>query len=158
MRLDWIRIESFKNLNDFEVDFDEESMTTVIIGQNGCGKSNLIEALVVIFRDLDLGLPPSFKYSLRYICRGARVEIDANPGRNSQKVRVLVDGVALKAKEISSGERLFGYYSGPSNRLESHFNKHQERFYRELLKGNDDAPRPLFYARQIHSQFALQQL
>jgi predicted ATPase len=161
MRLDWIKVQRFKNLVDFEADFDEESMTTVVIGQNGCGKSNLIEALVIIFRDLDLGSPPSFKYSLRYICRGSSVEIDADPNRNSRKTRIIVDGVALKTRQITSGERpflpsnVFGYYSGPSNRLESHFDKHQERFYKELLKGNDSAPRPLFYARQIHSQFVL---
>ncbi len=50
---------------------------------------------------------------------------------------------------------VFGYYSGPSNRLESHFEKHQENFYRALLRGEDRPPRPLFYARQIHSQFVL---
>jgi ABC-type multidrug transport system ATPase subunit len=51
---------------------------------------------------------------------------------------------------------VFGYYSGPSNRFESHFTKHQERFYRQLLKHeSDEALRPLFYARLIHSQFVL---
>src|SRR5262249_16148642 len=50
---------------------------------------------------------------------------------------------------------VFGYYSGPSNRMEEHFEKHQERFYRDLLDGRDQALRPLFYARPIHSQFVL---
>ena len=40
-------------------------MTTVLIGHNGMGKSNLIEAIVIIYRDLDLGNPPVFEYDLR---------------------------------------------------------------------------------------------
>ena len=55
MKLDKLWIKDFKNLKDFTIDFDEEQETTVLIGHNGTGKSNLIEALVIIFRDLDLG-------------------------------------------------------------------------------------------------------
>ena len=66
MRLDKLWIKEFKNLRDFDIDFDEEQMTTVLIGHNGTGKSNLIEAIVIIFRDLDLGRPPEFSYNLTY--------------------------------------------------------------------------------------------
>lgn len=53
MRLDKLYIEDFKNLKQFSIDFDEREMTTVLIGHNGTGKSNLIEAIVTLFRDLD---------------------------------------------------------------------------------------------------------
>jgi predicted ATPase len=162
MRLDWLRVVDFKNLRDFEVDFDKNSMTTVLVGQNGSGKSNLIEALVVIFRDLDLAETPSFPYLLRYICRDHVVEIDADPQRTTKKISISVDQKPVPYREFAIQDdreflpaNVFGYYSGPSNRLESHFEKHQERFYEALLKGEDRAPRPLFYARQIHSQFVL---
>jgi recombinational DNA repair ATPase RecF len=56
MRLDKLAIGSFKNLRDFSIDFDEQSPTTVLVGRNGTGKSNLLEALTIIFRDLDLVL------------------------------------------------------------------------------------------------------
>ena len=49
----------------------------------------------------------------------------------------------------------FSYYSGVSNRLLEHFDKHQRRFYDALLGGTDAPPRPLFYARLIHSHFVL---
>ena len=58
MKLDKLWIKDFKNLKDFTIDFDVEQKTTVLIGHNGTGKSNLIEALVIIFRDLDLDRPP----------------------------------------------------------------------------------------------------
>jgi ABC-type transport system involved in cytochrome c biogenesis ATPase subunit len=51
---------------------------------------------------------------------------------------------------------VFGYYSGPSRRFETHFAKHQEKFYQQLLKGDaGEALRPFFFARLIHSQFVL---
>ena len=162
MRLDKLRIGIFKNLREFEIDFDQKSMTTVLVGQNATGKSNLIEALVIIFRDLDLDDDPSFPYFLRYECRGHWIEIDADPGRSVKKVEIKVDQKPISYREFlgqAHGQYLpshvFGYYSGRSNRLEAHFEKHQERFYEALLKGDDRAPRPLFYARQIHSQFVL---
>ncbi len=50
---------------------------------------------------------------------------------------------------------VFAYYSGVSNRLEEHFDKHQRIFYNDLLKGKENPLRPLFYARPIHSNFVL---
>ena len=73
MKLDKLWIKDFKNLKDIEVDFDEDQLITVVIGWNGAGKSNLIEALVIIFRNLDLGNSPEFAYRLEYICRGNRI-------------------------------------------------------------------------------------
>ena len=163
MKIESIRIREFKNLRDFEAQFGTESLTTVLIGQNATGKSNLLEALVIIFRDLDLGEPPSFEYSIRYECRGKQIEIVPEDRVGSKSLRITVDGDRVPYSVFSSDpdrrylpSNLFGYYSGPSSRFESHFAKHQEKFYRQLLKNeSDDALRPLFYARLIHSQFVL---
>ena len=170
MKVRKLEISLFKNLRDFEVDF-ASTLTTVLLGQNGTGKSNLLEALIIIFRDLDLGEPPAFKYKLTYECRMQEISIDADPARGKSKreqVQISVrspDGmlkiVPYNAQFYEDSERqylpsyVFGYYSGPSNRMEKHFNKHQDRFYRDLLSGKPKPLRPLFYARAEHSQFAL---
>jgi len=39
--------------------------------------------------------------------------------------------------------------------MEKHFDKHQDRFYRDLLRNKEKPLRPLFYARPVHSQFVL---
>lgn len=40
--------------------------TSVFIGRNGAGKSNLLEAIIIIFRDLDLNVQTKeFSYSIR---------------------------------------------------------------------------------------------
>lgn len=162
MRLDKLTIRRFKNLRDFSIDFDEKSLTTVLVGGNGTGKSNLIEALVIIFRDLDLGESPTFAYKLSYICREQRIEIDADPERAGGRVKVSVDGGDIPSRDLIKAKGrpylpnyVFGYYSGPSNRLELHFEKHQQRFYQALLRGDDQPLRTLFYARSVHSQFVL---
>ena len=63
MRLDRLSIPNYRNLRSFEIDFDESQPTTVLIGRNGSGKSNLIEAIVEIFRELELGGAPGFAYT-----------------------------------------------------------------------------------------------
>ncbi len=170
MKLDKLTIASYKNLQNFSIDFDETSLTTVIVGGNGTGKSNLLEAIILIFRDLDLQEPPAFKYTIEYTCRGKWVRIEADPDQATGRVRVMARDVKeppgsekpLSYTTVWRQERrnylpsyVFGYYSGPSNRMENHFEKHQMRFYNDLLKGVEQPLRPLLYARIVHSQFVL---
>jgi len=168
MKLRKLEISQFKNLRNFIIEF-EQTLTTVLLGQNGTGKSNLLEALIIIFRDLDLGDPPEFKYKLDYECRGIEIHIDADPARPNKREQVQITvhrrDEMLRAVPYSQfhgdSDRqflpsyVFGYYSGPSNRMEKHFDKHQDRFYRALLRGEERPLRPLLYARSVHSQFAL---
>ena len=94
MRLEQVRIggpgpsstHRFKNLKDVTIDFDPDHWLTVLIGWNGTGKSNVLEALAVIFRDLISGKTnASFAFELRYrIGTSANtlyIEIDADPER-----------------------------------------------------------------------------
>jgi predicted ATPase len=167
MKLDRFHIRSqFKNLRDFKIDFDETSDMTVLVGHNGTGKSNVLEALTIVFRDLDLKERPQFSFEIDYVCRDHRVHVDALPDRKAQSgYEITVDGtpVSFNAfREASNREYLpnfvFGYYSGPGNRMERHFDFHQKKFYDELLKNDDEAAvpfRPLFFARPVHSQFVL---
>ena len=61
LRLKSLKIANWKNLIDLELNFSNESFTSVLVGRNATAKSNLLEALVIIFRDLDLGEKPNFK-------------------------------------------------------------------------------------------------
>lgn len=95
MKVDKLHIRSrFKNLENVTVDFDQEHLMTVVVGRNGSGKSNVLEALVAIFRNLDLGEAPPFSYHLVYRLgqaseedhpsdRWLEVSIDADPSRGT---------------------------------------------------------------------------
>ncbi|MGQ4274108.1 AAA family ATPase [Terrihabitans sp. B22-R8] len=165
MRLDWLRIGQFKNLVDVEIDFDEGELSTVIVGENGTGKSNVIEALVTIFRDLDLNELTAFSYAIAYNCHGHRIEIE---NRADGKFSVKIDGKSKsrsafnKQKSTYLPANVFGYYSGSSRRLEQLFDKHQLRYYKRVIAPKSSAAdihdidlRRLFYCRPAYGQLAL---
>ena len=171
MKIKYLKISSFKNLQDFELDIDGNNNDILVtIGKNGTGKSNLLEALVLIFRDLIMvENKPPFSYHLKYNCRDRNIEVIANP-KSKVKYQFYVAGQLLKKrdnfwnKEVDEKENeiysylpehVFAYYSGISNRLEEHFDKSQKKFYTDLKNGVDRPFRPLFYARPIHSNFVL---
>jgi predicted ATPase len=87
VKIDWLRLENFKNLNDFEVDFSLETERQVIIGRNGVGKSNILEAIAWIFRDLDLEENSDFEYVIKYRCRGSYIKVVSKGKSNTKPKR-----------------------------------------------------------------------
>ena len=169
MHLSRLKIREFRNLKDFEIRFsryDEsediekkiEFKSHAVIGQNGSGKSNLIEALIIIFRDLDLNNPASLDYKMDYVIREHNIEIMAVVGR---KPKIVIDGEKISAKELSDNantylpSHVFAYYSGRNERIEKLFTPHQVKFEKLLREGKDDLMRRLFYCRAGHSQLVL---
>lgn len=113
MRLDKLTIGSakdspthqFKNLKNVTIDFDQDHWVTVVIGWNGTGKSNVLEALAIIFRDL-IGKErmPAFAFKLAYrMGTGEGVQhihIDADPDRENEP---LIIHVATDAEARGEG-------------------------------------------------------
>src|SRR3954469_12278634 len=105
MRLDRVIIGSpkegdkqhFKNLKNVTIDFDQGHWATVVIGWNGTGKSNVLEALAVIFRDLILAVAPQFAFQLSYRMGTGldrrHIHINADPDRRRKPyvIHVAVD-------------------------------------------------------------------
>jgi len=160
MQLKRICIPAFRNLRDLDIAFDSHLTPSgsvsadskpkpirshALIGQNGTGKSNLIEALITIFRDIDLGNRASLAYTLEYSIRGHAVRIEATEQKTPL---VWVDGDKVTQDYLRTnddryqfprderrGPRLlpthvFAYYSGRNERIEVLFQEHQRRFNR----------------------------
>lgn len=169
MRLDKLELKAFKNLDRFKIDFDKTQLTTVLIGENGTGKSNLIEAIVQIFRDLDLGQPTPFAYRLTYRCRNSEIALASDGESARGRPRIAVGGLEINFAEFQRRKAdllpgtVFGYYSGNGRRLEALFDKHQERYYQEIIspqRNRQAIPakpllRPFFYCRPAYGSFAL---
>jgi len=90
--------QQFKNLKNVVIDFDEHEWITLVIGWNGTGKSNVLEALATLVREL-IGKPehkrwhgdpwkPSVSYILRYYCHDKEIEIDADPDRLGELYKI----------------------------------------------------------------------
>jgi ABC-type cobalamin/Fe3+-siderophores transport system ATPase subunit len=176
MRLDKVYIDGFKNLKQLEVDFDERQLTTVLIGQNGAGKSNLIEAIAQVFRWVDMRRnEPRFRYRVDYriqpqghtVAEPPRVTLSNVPGEPALRV----NGHEVKRTEFEKRKAdwfpdlVFGYYLGGSRRLEALFDDHQRRYYDGIKLEEDpalvaqaQAARRLFYCRPIHGVLALMAL
>ncbi|WP_448612316.1 AAA family ATPase [Geodermatophilus sp. URMC 60] len=165
MRIDWLSLPSYRNLVDFYIDFDETQFATVLIGENGTGKSNLFEAIVQIFGGLDLAEKPKFDYEIVYRCRGRRVHVTGEKGQR-QRINVGPEGDEKlltwagfeRRKEELLPRYVFAYYSGPSERLQSYFLQHQRRFYDLLINDTSGEPPPirrLFYCLPEHSRWVL---
>ena len=162
MQLRHLAIPNFRNLRGLVIDFATRleprpgAATTAapksirshaLIGQNGTGKSNLVEALITIFRDLDLNRGAAFDYTLEYEIRGHVVRIQAELAKQSPPF-VWVDGDRVTQEYLNKndppdktprderrGPRLlpshvFAYYSGRNERIETLFQDHQKRFNR----------------------------
>jgi predicted ATPase len=163
MRLDHLSIPNYRNLRSFDIDFDETQSTTVLLGRNGSGKSNLIEAIVEIFRELELGSTPSFAYQLQYVCRDQVIRIDADPSRPTKRLDVSVDGKRISQVAFNENTAhylpnyVFAYYSGWSSRLERHFDRPTRKHYDAILKARDNQLplRRLFFCRKEYSQLVL---
>lgn len=159
MQLRHLSIPYFRNLRNLSIDFATHlspihGATTAqpkpirshaLIGQNGIGKSNLIEALITIFRDIDLERETAFDYALEYEIRGHIVRIEADKSKQKRPF-VWVDGDRVTPEyllkndppdkvnpDYRRGPRLlpshiFAYYSGRNERIEALFQEHQRRF------------------------------
>lgn len=162
MQLLHLAIPHFRNLRGVVIDFathfpplsgaaahsaPKAIRSHALIGQNGTGKSNLIEALITIFRDVDLDRDAAFDYTLEYEIRGHVIKIQADLAQQ-RRPYVWVDGDRVSQDYLSRndppekkpgdkrrGPRLlpthvFSYYSGRNERIEALFQDHQRRFNR----------------------------
>lgn len=172
MRINQVEIEDFKNLKKFRIDFDKAKMKTVLLGQNATGKTNFIEALVLIFKYLDLSSetkrkPAPFNYKIIYEIHGNEIEIQHQSQKNEyeitinkEKVKSVGSFFSPEGKRLYQPKYVFTYYSGLSNRLKQHFWEHQDNFYKRIISKDFkedelDSLRKLFYVQLVHSYFVL---
>ncbi len=92
MKIHYLKIDGFKNLKDFEMDLRNNTQDIfVTVGKNGTGKSNVLEALVLIFRNLFMfekkpiaeinretvskSNVPLFDFVIEYECNGYDIKV-----------------------------------------------------------------------------------
>ena len=167
----------FKNLKDVTIDFDQDHWITVVIGWNGTGKSNVLEALALIFRELMWRRPPRIEFAFKLSYRigegdqQRHVEIDHDPDRKSPfeifvtthvqdtlRVGPTREKSSLRVFLSDSANlpsHLFSYYSGESTRMYDVFAPYLRWHDEQMRAGKDPGLKRLFYALPIHSQFVL---
>ena len=126
--------KQFKNLKNVTIDFEEEEWITLVIGWNGTGKSNVLEALAVLFRDLIMGKnergekdKPTFSYILRYFCHEKEIEIEADPEREKEAYKISYRDLGETKSEESAQADLLSVLTGKKELAEITFNKFKKR-------------------------------
>ena len=172
MRIEKVHIKGqFKNLKDFHFDFGKSSMETVLLGLNATGKSNFMEAIVMIFRDLDLERSPvvlkktqKFEYYIQYTCRDRNIEVEFS-SKGGYKFIINSDRLRSKSQFFKNKKEylpshVFVYYSGLSERLKSLYADHKLLQFKKMMNSDmkyedfNEMPR-IFLVEPIHASFAL---
>lgn len=131
----------FRNLKGLDLKFDTTHTTNIIIGNNGAGKSNILEAFSSIFGTLYYGDKPEFEFdfSLRYhTSLGNNVVISSIADRGF-KMRVDDNLIPFSDKRFLP-KRVICNYSGEDRRIyEAYYEKIYRDFYSQVVhsKGND---------------------
>ncbi|MER9241251.1 AAA family ATPase [Mesorhizobium sp. M0633] len=138
-----LTVRGFKNLEDVTVDFSSAGDAVVLVGQNGSGKSNLLEVIATIFRDLAFREETLFAYELRYQIRSATISIEhSRSAKSGRRTSVSVKHVGeRRQRKISMDEfydgqsylpaNIFGYYSGTRQNLQRIFMRDESNIFHD---------------------------
>ena len=125
MNITKLEISGYKNLN---IKLEHDAKVISLIGNNGSGKSNILEALSIIFRDLYLEKNNTpFNYKIEYIIRSETVVIEKN--HSSIKYLVNNNDVASILRHLPN--KVVAIYSGEADRL---WKESYEIFYKNTIK------------------------
>ena len=120
-----IWIDNFKNLHNFKIDFEPTEQYSLLIGLNGSGKSNVLEAVSAIFYSLYRDRPTPFKYKLSYILNGNYYEI--SDGK--------IDGRSITTDKLP--KNIVASYSGEDDRM---WHAYYLPMYETYCRGISDMP------------------
>ena len=137
MKMKYIYINGYKNLNDIEMHFDEGSSVNSIIGNNGSGKSNVLEAIAIIFSNmLEINNPNGFEFQIKYAIESHKIEIS---NLNNQ-LEILRNGKKISRKDISSilPKAIFLYYAGETQRLKALSEDIVDKKFEKTLKNDEE--------------------
>ena len=103
MQLKRVKVEDYKCLLDFQVDFNivDGGSLTVLIGENGTGKSTLLEFVLMVLMSFDI---PSVEkcvrtnYEIEYLYAGSEIIIRNLDGR----YEVFKNGSLIASGKIST--------------------------------------------------------
>lgn len=151
MKLVRICVKDYKNLRNCDIDFREPILLNAIIGSNGSGKSNLMEAILHILIGIYFKKPPPFDFAFYFEAQGRHIALKGE----DRKLSVFVDEEPIPldyfaarlregAAQVYYPELTLVYYSGECLRVSQLMAKYRRHFERLTRKPDADRHRPLF--------------
>lgn len=133
MKLKTLYIQKYKNLSPITIDFESGNGLTMLVGNNGSGKSNVLEVISGVFHDLFKGKSErklTCDYTLKYVLNDIECKIEQKNGM------LRCYGDTFKSRdsfiEHNAPNNIIGLYSGEEDRLwttfyESYYKAHIRR-------------------------------
>ncbi len=117
MKIRKLYVDGFRNIKKFSMDFERTQGLTILIGNNGTGKSNVLEIISAIFSYLYYGKKINFQFEIEYELNGDVIEI-----RKNDSLNIYVNGKETKNISKTNIEkilpsRVIALYSGEEERL-----------------------------------------
>ena len=159
-KLKSLNIRGYKNIEALKLNFDDKNGITVIIGKNGCGKSNILEAFSSIFAGLykSRGHNPVFDYTINYEMNGKDIEIDYTKSSYTFKVDTMVYAKTsfYDSSKMLLPKNIIACYSGESSRLWENFYRPYYKEYISNIKKSDAVPElPMIYINRYNLSLSL---
>lgn len=135
MKIHSIYIDGYKNLKNMEIFMPEDSSVAAVIGNNGSGKSNILEALTQVFTAVYNEKSVEFRYKICYSIYDDNFEIS-----NLDGVHFLKNGKKIKKqdKRGSLPRGIFLYYCGETDRLKKLALDCVDKAFENALKNDGD--------------------
>ena len=147
MKIRHVSIKKYKNLKDFDCTFSDSNISA-FIGNNGSGKSNLLEAITTIFsfakstiekNNPKLIVTPDVEdYVIEYENEGSAYTLEGSGSVFS----IYQEGLLLRsqlAKEVALPEAIMLYYAGETTRQYDTAKRTFDDAYESKLKRTDNA-------------------
>lgn len=129
MKIVYIKIDGYKNLENFEINFERENSIAAIIGNNGSGKSNFLEAIAIVFSSIKVGEEVPFYFEIEYVEGDNKFRVSNEGGKsclNGEKITPNMNKYLPRS--------LFLYYCGETNRLKSIADSKIDNVFDKTLK------------------------
>lgn len=158
MKLKRLEIKKYKNLIDFSADFESGKGLSILIGNNGSGKSNVLEAISGIFVNAySAKAIHKFVYSLTYEIKGKEVKLE----QTIYRCQYYVDGKVIAVKELALRGLLptnvIALYSGEDKRWwHNYYEPFYLKFTRDINAGTSNTLSPkMYYINKYYWDIAL---
>lgn len=136
MKIDYIYLDGYKNLSKLEIQLEKYSSMNAFIGNNGSGKSNILEALTIIFSRVKSGLPVEFDFCVQYNIDEDDYEISNREGSTA----VSCNGKKVTVKNFMKAlpSTVFLYYCGETQRLKELTHEYIDKDFEKSLKQSEE--------------------
>ncbi|MFH7525604.1 AAA family ATPase [Aeromonas sp. A5] len=158
MKLIQLYVSDYKNLKEFTLDFSTESFLEMLVGKNGSGKSNFIEALLEVFRHIyqyDWGERKHsvyFSYRIRYEIN----EIVHTIEYDYVNEQLLINGrERARIGDAILPEYILTYYAGHNSVVTDHITSFERRFSERLIRADQEFRRPVIGIDKSYNELLL---